>query len=472
MSTPTEHHAVVGAGLIGGLWALMLAQRGYKVTLYDRRPDPRKAGADAGRSINLALSDRGWRAMKKAGVEDVVRKIALPVKGRIMHDHAGNQFFQQYGNDEQFIYSVSRGGLNMILVEEAEKHPLVEVKFDHPCSGYSLNNDGLVNVEFKDGTSVVHDRLFGTDGVYSAVRSTMIRNDRFNYIQQYIPHGYKEILMLPNDDGDYRIAENGLHIWPRGQFMFMALPNPGGSFTCTLFAPFEGAESFENIQTDEDVVKFYQKHFPDSIDMLPNLIEDWNANPVSSMCTVKCFPWNDGGRVALLGDSAHAIVPFYGQGMNCGFEDCSILSELMDELPEGASEERWASLLDEYSQVRKPAADAILDLALHNYIVMRDKTGDKTYQLQKKIEARIAEAHPDKWKPLYSLVTFSHMAYDKALKRGEMQQAVMNVVMSQSDIETTWESEEIIELAINTLEKYQADPNTLARPKPLLSVDV
>ena len=472
MSIHAEHHAVVGAGLIGGIWSLMLAQRGYKVTLYDRRPDPRKAGVDAGRSINLALSDRGWKAIKKAGVESVVRKIALPVKGRMMHDHAGNQFFQQYGNDEQFIYSVSRGRLNMILVEEAEKHPLVEVKFDHPCSGYSLNNDGLVNVNFKDGRSVIHDRLFGTDGVYSSVRSTMIRNDRFNYTQQYIPHGYKEIIMLPSDSGDYRIAENALHIWPRGQFMFMALPNPGGSFTCTLFAPFEGAESFENIQSDEDVVKFYQKHFPDTIDMLPNLIEDWNANPVSSMCTVKSSPWNVGGRVALLGDSAHAIVPFYGQGMNSGLEDCSILSELIDKLPEGASEEQWESLLDEYSQVRKPAADAILDLALHNYIVMRDKTGDKTYQLQKKIEARIAEAHPDKWKPLYSLVTFSHTPYDEALKRGEMQQAVMNVIMSQSDIETNWESEKIIELAINMLEKYQADPNTLARPKPLLSVDV
>ena len=183
MSMQIEHHAVIGAGLIGGIWALMLAQRGHKVTLYDRRPDPRKSGVDAGRSINLALSDRGWRAMEKAGVDDEVRKIALPVKGRIMHDHAGNQFFQQYGNDDQYIYSVSRGGLNLLLVEEAEKHPLVEVKFDFPCSGYTINNDGLVNVEFKDGSSVVHDRLFGADGVYSAVRSAMMRNDRFNYTQ-------------------------------------------------------------------------------------------------------------------------------------------------------------------------------------------------------------------------------------------------------------------------------------------------
>ena len=231
-------------------------------------------------------------------------------------------------------------------------------------------------------------------------------------------------------------------------------------------------KSFENIVSDEDVVKFYTKHFPDSIDMLPNLIEDWNENPVSSMCTVKCFPWNDGGRVALLGDSAHAIVPFYGQGMNSGFEDCSVLSELIDELPEGATDADWTAMLDKYSRVRKPAADAILDLALHNYIVMRDKTGDPKFQLQKKIEAKIASAHPDKWKPLYSLVTFSHTPYNEAWERGEMQQAVMNIVMEEPMIESNWDSDEIIQLAIDTLEKFQTDSNAMARPTPLLSTDV
>jgi kynurenine 3-monooxygenase len=471
MNSPKEHHAVVGAGLIGGLWALMLAQRGFKVTLYDRRPDPRKAGVDGGRSINLALSDRGWRAMEKAGVADEVRKIALPVKGRMMHDLNGNRTFQQYGNDSQFIYSVSRSGLNMLLVEEAEKHPSVEVLFDHPCSGYSLNTTG-VDLHFKGMDSINHDRVFGTDGVYSAVRGAMMKNDRFDYTQKYLPHGYKEILMLPTDDGDYRIENNGLHIWPRGEFMFMALPNPGGSFTCTLFAPFEGPESFENIKTDEDVTAFYKKYFPDALDMLPNLIEDWNLNPVSSMCTVKCYPWNDRSRVALLGDSAHAIVPFYGQGMNCGFEDCTILSELLDSLPANPSDEQWEQMLSKYSALRKPAADAILDLALHNYIVMRDKSGDSLYQLQKKIESRIAKAHPDKWKPLYSLVTFTHTPYNEAWDRGELQQAVMNVVMSQPDIERNWADDSIVDLAIKTLDDFSRGGASFAKPTPLLSVDV
>jgi kynurenine 3-monooxygenase len=449
----------------------MLARRGFKVTLYDRRSDPRKANLDGGRSINLALSDRGWKAMEKAGVADVVRKIALPVKGRMMHDLKGNQTFQQYGNDEQFIYSVSRSGLNMLLVEEAEKHPSVEVLFDHPCSGYSITPDG-VDLYFKGLPSISHQRVFGTDGVYSAVRGTMVRNDRFDYTQKYLPHGYKEILMLPTEDGDYRIADNGLHIWPRGQFMFMALPNPEGSFTCTLFAPFEGPESFENIKSDEDVIAFYEKHFPDALDLLPNLIEDWNSNPVSSMCTVKCYPWNDGGRVVLLGDSAHAIVPFYGQGMNSGFEDCTVLSELLDSLPANPSDDQWEQTLNKYSALRKPATDAILDLALHNYIVMRDKSGDSKFQLQKKIESRIAKAHPDKWKPLYSLVTFSHTPYNEAWDIGELQQAVMNVVMTQPDIESIWDSESTIELAIQTLDKFTSDKSAFAKPTPLLSLDV
>lgn len=467
-----EHHAVVGAGLIGGLWSLMLAQKGIKVSLYDRRPDPRRKGADAGRSINLALSDRGWKALEMAGVDELVREIAIPVRGRVMHDHAGNETFQQYGTDEQFIYSVSRGGLNMILVEAAERHELVEVLFDHPCAGYTLTENG-VNVNFKGMDSIHHDRVYGTDGVFSAIRGTMTRNDRFDYQQQYLPHAYKEIEMSANEAGEYRIAGDGLHIWPRGKFMFMALPNPGGSFTCTLFAPFDGEGSFGEIQSEADVDAFYQKHFPDSIQHLPNLQEEWRENPMSSMCTVRCFPWNDGGRVALLGDSAHAIVPFYGQGMNCGFEDCSTLSKQMDELLAGSpSEADWSALFSEYSSVRKPAADAILDLALHNYIVMRDKTGDPRFQLQKKIEKNIAKLHPGKWQPLYTLVTFSHTPYHEALERGEIQQAVMNEVMSQPDIENRYLDADIAELAVTTLDKYLNGELSLAKPEALLSTEV
>jgi kynurenine 3-monooxygenase len=473
MSDKVEHHAIVGSGLVGSLLGLMLAQRGFKVTIYERRTDPRKAKILGGRSINLALSDRGWKAFEKAGVADKVREIALPVKGRRMHDHSGNITFQAYGVGDQCIYSVSRSGLNRILVEAAEEHPSVEVKFDHICQGYDISNvEGSEGVKlyFKNSNTILHDRVFGADGAFSVIREKMTHSNRFDYSQHYLPHGYKEIPMSALPDGGFRMAEDGLHIWPRGQFMFMALPNPGGSFTCSLFAPFEGEESFENVKSDKDVLSFFNKHFPDTVQHLPTLVEDWNANPVSSLCSVKCYPWNINSRVAIIGDAAHAIVPFFGQGMNSGFEDCTILSGLIDGMaPSG--EKDWCSLLDEYTRLRKPAGDAILDLALHNYIVMRDKTGNPEFLLQKRIEARIASAHPDRWKPLYTLVTFSHIPYQDAWARGEMQQAVMNEIMSTKDIAQSWDSAEVVAHAITLLNDYESGSKLLAHPTPLLSTD-
>ncbi|MAU76377.1 MAG: kynurenine 3-monooxygenase [Crocinitomicaceae bacterium] len=469
-----EHHAVVGAGLVGSLLGLMLAQRGYKVTIYDRRSDPRKGKAIEGRSINLALSDRGWRALEKAGLADKVREIALPIKGRRMHDHSGNETFQAYGVGNQCIYSVSRSGLNLILVTAAEAHPSLEVKFDFISTGYTIENqDGVsgVTLNFKNKPDVLHDRIFGADGAFSAIRGKMTRTNRFDFSQQYLPHGYKEIFMSANSQGGFRISEDGLHIWPRGNFMLMALPNPGGTFTCTLFAPFEGDESFDNIKSNGDVMAFFKRHFPDAIQHLPNLIDDWNSNPVSSLCTVKCHPWNIKSRVVIIGDAAHAMVPFFGQGMNSGFEDCTILSSLIDE-SQPNSEAEWHSLLDKYTRVRKPAGDAILDLALHNYIVMRDKTGDPDYLIQKRIEARIAAVHPDRWKPLYSLVTFSHIPYAEAWSRGEIQQAVMNEIMATHDISENWEKDEIVAQAIKLLDAFESGTDTIDRPLPLLSTDV
>ena len=469
-----EHHAVVGAGLVGSLLGLMLVQLGYKVTIYERRSDPRKDKVKIGRSINLALSDRGWRALKKAGVADKVLKIALPVKGRRMHDLNGKETFQPYGVEDQCIYSVSRSGLNLILVEAAEENPSLQVKFDHVSTGYEIENKDDVSgvkLKFKNRESILHDRIFGADGAFSAIRGKMSHTNRFDCAQQYLPHGYKEIPMSPTSEGGFRISEDGLHIWPRGDFMLMALPNPGGNFTCTLFAPFEGEQSFENIKSDEDVRDFFQQHFPDAIQHLPTLVEDWNTNPVSSLCMVKCNPWNINSRVAIIGDAAHAIVPFFGQGMNSGFEDCTILSSLIDEAVP-TNEADWQSLLNEYTRLRKPAGDAIYDLALHNYIVMRDKTGDSTFLLQKRIEARIAAAFPNRWKPLYTLVTFSHIPYAEAWARGEVQQAVMNEIMASSDIAENWEGDEIIARAIELLDSYESGATSIDRPLSLLSTDV
>lgn len=421
--------AIVGAGLVGSLWARMLGNRGHEVVVYERRPDPRRGALQGGRSINLALSDRGWKALETAGVAEMVREIALPIRGRRMHAVDGTRTFQPYGLEGQCIYSVSRAGLNRILVEAAESLPNVGFAFDHRCHGYTVQGDGvLLDMETTENRHNIQvDRVFGTDGAFSAIRGQMMRNDRFDFEQKYLPHGYKEVPMLPGANGEFQMEEDGLHIWPRGNFMLMALPNPDRTFTCTLFGPYDGPNGLNHLTSDEAVETFFQTHFPDVVPLLPNLIQDWNAHPVSSLVMTKCFPWNDGERVALMGDAAHAIVPFYGQGMNSGMEDCTVLDGLMD------SETDWQARLETYTAVRKPAGDAILELALQNYIEMRDLTGNPDFLQQKQLEARLQHKHPDQWLPLYAQVTFSHIPYQEALAKGKSQQRAMESVMKDPE---------------------------------------
>lgn len=444
--------AVVGAGLVGSLWARMLGNRGHEVVVYERRPDPRKGPLHGGRSINLALSDRGWKALEIAGVADRVREIALPIRGRRMHAVDGTRTFQPYGLDGQCIYSVSRAGLNRILVEAAESLPNVRFEFGHRCEGYTTGADGATLHLEADGHTqdVAVDRIFGTDGAFSAVRGRMMRNDRFDFEQRYLPHGYKEVPMLPGADGAFQMEEDGLHIWPRGTFMLMALPNPDRTFTCTLFGPFEGPHGLSHLNDDAAVMEFFRTHFPDVIPLLPNLLEDWNAHPVSSLVMTKCCPWNDGDRVALMGDAAHAIVPFYGQGMNSGMEDCTVLDGLLD------SGAEWDEVMAAYTRLRKPAGDAILDLALQNYIEMRDLTGDPAFLKQKKLEARLQQRHPDRWLPLYSQVTFSHTPYHEALARGRQQQKAMETVMGAPEQWNHFEDDRWMDAALKELESLQA----------------
>ena len=432
---------IIGAGLVGSLLSIYLSKRGYKVRIYERRGDMRKKKMSAGRSINLALSDRGLLALEKVGLADEIKKISIPMHGRYIHNLDGSTAFQPYGKEGQYINSVSRGTLNMKLMDLAEQHG-VQIFFNEKCTVLDWDKD-VLEFENTSGANVPParaDLVFGADGAFSAARlQHQLRHDKFNYQQYYIDCGYKELTIPPAADGNFAMEVNALHIWPRKDYMLIALPNLDKTFTCTLFFPFEGEASFEKLTTKERVKEFFEKTFPDAVKLMPDYINEFFTNPISSLVTVKCFPWIRDDKFALIGDAAHAIVPFFGQGMNCGFEDCRVLDGLIDK-----HKEDWQAILREYQSLRKPDADAIADLAINNFTEMRDKTADPKFLLQKKIEAKLHEKYPDKWIPAYSQVTFSpHIRYSEALQRGQKQEAIMQEIMKAPDIEITWDNDEL-----------------------------
>ncbi|WMN05913.1 NAD(P)/FAD-dependent oxidoreductase [Marivirga arenosa] len=434
MNTEIKHIAVLGAGLVGTLLSIYLKKRGYNVDLFEKRDDMRLSSSDSGRSINLALSRRGIKALKDIDVLDEVEEIMLPMKGRMMHSLDGNLTFQPYGKEGQYINSVSRANLNKILLNRAEKSG-VEIHFGHSCKTVDIE-ETKVTFESPNGKekTLEFDLVLGADGAFSKLRQAMMKSDRFNYNQYYIPHGYKELTIPPTEDGEFAIEPNALHIWPRGQYMLIALPNLDKSFTCTLFFPFEGQPSFESLQTPQQVLHFFKNTFPDSLPHLKNIQQEYFENPTSSLVTIKCEPWVKNNCV-LIGDAAHAIVPFYGQGMNAGFEDCFELNVLLDKY-----EDDWEKVLEDYQNLRKSDGDAIADLALHNFVEMRDLVADDKFLIQKKIEAKLHDLYPEKWMPLYSMVTFSDLRYSEACEIGMKQQRIMDEVMQQPDVLENWEN--------------------------------
>ena len=415
---------LIGAGLAGPLLSVYLAKKGFQVDLYERRPDIRKMKIGAGKSINLALSARGIHALKEVGLYDDIMKIAIPMKGRMIHDHSGNLNFQPYGtNDSEVINAVSRGELNIRLMDLAEQYDNVSIFFNERCTGmnFATGEVHFSNEDLKQKHSEKAATVIGTDGSASAIRMDMLKIGRFNFSQSYLEHGYKELTIPPGKNGQFRLEKNALHIWPRKTYMLIALPNLDGSFTCTLFYPMEGEHSFESMKTEKDVQTFFEKEFPDALPLMPTLLDDYFSNPVGTLITVKCAPWHVEEKAALLGDAAHAIVPFFGQGMNCAFEDCSYLNECIDKFGPN-----WESVFRAYESLRKANADAIADMAVENFYEMRDRVADPVFLLKKKIEHTLAEKFSDRFIPKYTMVSFMRVPYATALQRGLVQDFILN----------------------------------------------
>lgn len=431
--------AIVGGGLVGSLLSIFMAKRGHKVSVYEKRHDIRGGELGAGRSINLALSHRGWRALEEVGLATQIREKSIPMKGRFIHNQDGSTAFQAYGQEGQAIYSVSRGELNAELDRKSSSYDNVNYHYETPCTNIDLKTGQLRFKRNGESLEVKPGVVFGADGAFSRVRGALQKSGRFNYSQSYLEHGYKELSIPPTADGGWKIEKNALHIWPRESFMLIALPNLDGSFTCTLFLNYMGAVSFDALQTEESVEAFFKKYFPDVIPVMPDFVSDFFENPTSSLITIKCSPWHYGDNVLLLGDASHAIVPFYGQGMNSGFEDCFLFDEALG-AASAKGEVNWSSLLSSFSASRKPDADAISDLALYNFIEMRDLVGDPRFLLRKKIEKRLQKQFPNKFQSAYEMVTFSNEPYSKAWAMLKRQNLLFEEILAIPGIANDWDS--------------------------------
>jgi kynurenine 3-monooxygenase len=422
-----EKFTLIGSGLAGGLLAAFLGRRGYDVELFERRADPRAGNFVGGRSINLALSTRGIHALEQLGIADQVLAHAIPMRGRLIHDKDGELHFAPYDRDpSKFINSIGRASLNTVVIEAAQRYSNVRVQFNHRCTGVDLETATahLLNTETNAGIHSSADAVIGVDGAFSAVRQSMQKKlHRFDYDESYLAHGYKELTIPPAPDGRWQMQKEVLHIWPRKSFMMIALPNPDGSFTCTLFWQFKGPSSFESIQTDRDVEDFFNAEFPDAVPRMPSLLQEFKDNPTGSLVTIRCAPWYYQDKVALLGDAAHAVVPFYGQGMNAAFEDCVVLDECLARFPN----DRARAFADYFSR-RKENADALAALAVENFIEMRDKTASRVFRAKKKIDHSLEALLPGLYLPLYTMVTFTRIPYASAARRARFQDFTLYAV--------------------------------------------
>jgi len=435
MKEKQQNILIIGAGLCGSLLALRLAQRGYNVSVYEMRPDLRKVDISAGRSINLAFSNRGNKAMKLVDLEQQVKALCIPMHGRMIHDKTGNTFQSNYsGRTHEYINSISRGDLNALLLNEAEKHENVTIYFNKKCKSVDFENTTALFQDYKTKNEFVEDAniIIATDGAGSAMRKSYYLGKKFlfSFSQNYLTHGYKELSILPKENGDYKTHKNALHIWPRGNFMLIALPNLDGSFTVTLFLSYnDGEYNFSNLNTPEIVTAFFKKEFPDALQLMPNLTEDFFNNSTAPLGTIKCSPWHYKGNTLLMGDAAHAIVPFYGQGMNASFEDVVEFDAILDK-----HKGHWETVFKTYQATRKKDTDAIADLAIDNFHEMKGHVSNTMFKEKRKLETALEKEFPKEYSSKYALVTFNEtIGYQEAMVKGRAQdKAILNMLADGS----------------------------------------
>jgi kynurenine 3-monooxygenase len=418
--TSPEQITIVGAGLGGALLATLLGQSGREVDLYEMRSDPRRGAASGGRSINLAISTRGLHALDRAGLADEVRAMAVPMRGRMIHARSGRLTFLRYGTrPDQYLNSVSRLGLNIALLDRADRLPNVRLRFGTKCTGVGVDGGGATFRDAATGEEVTAaaGAIIGADGAFSAVRRHMGRIDLFDYQQSYLSHGYKELTIPPGRDGGFAMEPNALHIWPRGGFMMIALPNADRTFTCTLFWPLAASGRLRGLETRRQIAGLFEREFPDAVGLIPDLGGEFFRNPTGSLVTIRCRPWHFGDRVALLGDACHAVVPFFGQGANAAFEDCVALSECLDR-----HRGDRAAAFAEYESLRRVHTDALADLSIANFLEMRDRTRSRLFRWRRGLERGLHRLLPGLFIPLYTLVTFTRVPYAEAVRQARRQE--------------------------------------------------